>query len=1040
MPSTEVALSPFPSFEEFFRSAWGVDPFVWQRQLAERVSGSDGAWPTLLDVPTGLGKTAALDVFVWNLAADADRSMRISPTRAAFVIDRRLVVDSAFTRMRELTKALHQATDGPLFAVASRLRRLSGSMFPLVVQRMRGGISWEANWVRRPDQPAIVCGTVDQIGSRLLNRGYGSSRNRMPIDCGLLGRDCLLLLDEAHLSSAMVDTIRRVEAIELRSGDPVLTNRSGKVVRLTATPNRDDSNEDVLRVTSTSGDAIEGSSAQRLNALKLTSLLAVKRPEEVSEQMASLAQAMVGSERPVVLVVANTIRQARAVFSLLPHDAQGFDTHLLIGRCRSFERDQGESQWLERASANRDPAVQRHPLILVATQTVEVGVDIDVDMLISECAGVDALIQRFGRVDRLGRRKTTHSFVIGCPTKLGDDPVYGEAALRTWELLADVAAPASQADIKVGKKGPTLIEKLQALPTFDAGPLAFRELLDAQRSVAPFVRRPAPAPVVVGPTLSCWARSWPIPDPDESVAPYLHGAESVDQVASVAWRAPVNGDLKRSLEQFPLRGAELLEIPFVSLMRFLSGNGAEALSDLEALATTNTDAEVLEPRVEGLVVRSRTEIINVRKASDVRPGDVVVLPSVEGGHDAFGWNHECRTPVPDIGDLVLRSGVRLRLDADVLSTLGIRGAALRHAVAAVKAVDLGDGRSVSDSELAEMVYSVVDEISAQLLDRKPTESLYTDERLLEVCELLRSVEAWKIHGSPDLVKPTMIVTENSDGKVVPNALWMRLDSSLAGDSVEATNVESMLGAVGDDDEDSSLVGDAVAGAADADLTLRRHSVDVAERAYEIAMHAGLHHDLAESLRFAGFLHDLGKADRRFQLMLQFGVDQTGDGSFGQLYAKSGLAATDVERAKQATRASGWPRLRHEAISLALARHWPADCRPAGVDGDLALHLIATHHGYGRPWYPTDRHDHRPVQVALRIAPKDLPAWFGATEPIDIAASSSEGLMAFDQPARLERLRKRYGFWGLSYLESVLRLADVSISEELGWQMEGAHRG
>ncbi len=1033
-----------PSFSDFFSAAWGYKPFAWQQELAESVADSQFGWPALLDVPTGMGKTASLDVFVWHLATEASRAPqdRTAPTRAAFVIDRRLVVDSAFHRMRTLTRTLRDSTDPAVVSVATRLRSIGGSGFPLVVQRMRGGLTWEANWVRRPDQPAIVCGTVDQIGSRLLSRGYGGSRSRMPIDAGLLGVDCLLLLDEAHLSAAMVSTVRGVSLLEQRSPSAMLPTKSGRIVRLTATPSENREREVVLRVSSDSPDAIDGTAVARLTALKRTVLVQVAKPTEVAVQMAEIAPAMVGGEDRVVLVVANTVKTARAVFDLV-RAASKTDAYLLIGRCRQLERQHNEGQWMERALAGRMRSKDDRPLIVVATQTVEVGVDLDVDVLVTEIAAADALVQRFGRVDRLGHRAETTSVIVGCPAKAGDDPVYGAAAKATWDLLAGSAQPL---DLQKHKKG-GLREQIEAASWFDAGSLAFREILDAVPDRRPLLATVSPAPVVIPQTLSCWIRTSPIPDPDEAVGPYLHGVDRDDPTVSVLWRAANSAsDLRESIERFPLRGDELVEIPFRVFMGFARTDpeSSDVLSDLEGRSTPEEDEEQdrRRPRIDPLtwlIVRSRTETIDgevdSRGRANARPGDILVLASNVGGHDAHGWSGR-RTDgvVPDVADLVERSKLRLRLSEAVLITLGV-------ATPSVRATLRSFNRLAPDSEVGDRVAELLRafmEASGAVETHLRSPALASFDTL--VGHLLGQ-ESWaaktEYAGEAIVLCIPIKDDEDEDEMLKGVALVARLPATTPD---EDPNDKPIAIDVDDDGEGSSLLGAPVRSA---ELGLLRHSTDVAQRAAEFATHAGLGTSLIATLRFAGFLHDLGKADARFQAMLRRGniaAARAAAGQFTELLAKSNMDRGDIDAARAASRASGWPGLRHEAISLALAKTWPSDRLPSGVDLDLTLHLVATHHGYGRPWFPADRDDRNPEKIRIDLENELFPPELGITGDVTVEAESSDGIMAFDQPDRLDRLRRKYGFWGLSYLEALLRLADVSISEELTnlLEAEGNH--
>src|SRR5262249_24834575 len=125
----------------------------------------------------------------------------------------------------------------------------------------------------------------------------------------------------------------------------------------------------------------------------------------------------------------------------------GYDVILLTGRIRPYDRDRLLEQWLPFMEANPNKEqtdYQRPPpphgtLFVVATQTIEVGANISFDALVTEAAPLDALRQRFGRLDRLGFRKVSHAVIVA-PRELRKKPdrVYGEAARTTWEWLKEL--------------------------------------------------------------------------------------------------------------------------------------------------------------------------------------------------------------------------------------------------------------------------------------------------------------------------------------------------------------------------------------------------------------------------------------------------------------------------------------------------------------------------------------------------------------------------------------------------------------------------
>jgi CRISPR-associated endonuclease/helicase Cas3 len=91
-------------FPKYFSAAHGLSPFPWQECLAQRVFAQ--GWPDALAIPTGAGKTAAIDIALFHLALEAERpANRRAPVRILFVVDRRLIVDDAYARAKQLRKS-----------------------------------------------------------------------------------------------------------------------------------------------------------------------------------------------------------------------------------------------------------------------------------------------------------------------------------------------------------------------------------------------------------------------------------------------------------------------------------------------------------------------------------------------------------------------------------------------------------------------------------------------------------------------------------------------------------------------------------------------------------------------------------------------------------------------------------------------------------------------------------------------------------------------------------------------------------------------
>ena len=150
-----------------------------------------------------------------------------------------------------------------------------------------------------------------------------------------------------------------------------------------------------------------------------------------------------------VLVVANNIADAQALYAELaghaPRRPDGSaEARLLHSRFRRRDRTAIEQE-LTRRYHSRRPAADRQPGLVVATQVVEVSLDVDFDVLVTSCAPLDALAQRFGRVNRTGARPPADVIVCRAEMRprqgnrhdLFADGVYEQAPTEaTWKILA----------------------------------------------------------------------------------------------------------------------------------------------------------------------------------------------------------------------------------------------------------------------------------------------------------------------------------------------------------------------------------------------------------------------------------------------------------------------------------------------------------------------------------------------------------------------------------------------------------------------------
>lgn len=927
--AAQASLPRMPGFAAFYRAINGREPFPWQRRLAKQVHQA-GHWCSEIGVPTGLGKTACLDIAIWWLASQAHvpPAERKAPTRIWWVVNRRLLVDSTFEHAKHIRDVLIGAKkdrneDGDaareaVCAVAERLSAISARQEaePLEVIRLRGGVA--RGRPVDPSQPAVLLSTVPMYGSRLLFRGYGTYASMRPIDAALAGMDSLVLLDEAHLARHLPDLLKALaECAPARSSVLNPARAKPRLVALTATGDE----AGASRFDLNSEDRTHPVISKRLNACKPMEIRCFTRKGDVARRLADATLEVIkeSSRKTSILVFANTPATAREAFERLRKNQEGkesWDIFLLTGRMREVEAQGVRERILDHksglaASRNVSQARNRY-LVVVATQTLEVGADIDAECLITEQCGVRALTQRLGRLNRLGQHAHARAVYVHVCSSRNEWPVYGSEPKAVLEALQK----AQEGGSSHVEMSPARISNVLGAPADD----------------------PGRAPELLYGLLWEWLKTTIAPNGEAPVEPYFSGIAGSAYCVSVIWRVhvPKDGDL---LWPRP-RDAETVDIPIAEIR--------EALGNDEIRRLSRSDSLTLE----------------TCGASDLRPGDQIVLPADRGLMDEFGWHAKSDMPVFDMS--LERKG--LPLDTDALSRLcgiSVNTELIRVAL----------GRSEDSEDIAET------------------------DRTLAIGQVLSQAKA---EGQPVgwCADKWDSFIESLDGKArkpkkeVPRLVVRQMNG--AGAEWQPVRLDEF--------DEMSMGSGAV--------SMTEHGLDVADLARAVASRLGVSDQLTEVVETASRLHDVGKADRRFQRWLD------PDGCYGDVVlAKSSTPRHLWERHRAM---AGWPRGgRHEALSARLVARW-LDCHPDWKEPtlrELLLHLVISHHGKGRPLVvPVD--DPTPDCVAAEID-GDL---------LEVKATLAE--VDWSQPGRFRRLNMEFGPWGLALLEAILRQADHFVSGRL----------
>jgi len=901
MKNTPVSTSTVNSWlKDLLGLGAGQAPFPWQIALLDALSS--GEVVRTLDIPTGLGKTSVMAL--WLIARAWGAKL---PRRLVYVVDRRVVVDQATEVAVRLRECVARDPD-----LKSRLGLNPRRDLP--ISTLRGQFVDNREWLEDPSSPAIVIGTVDMVGSRLLFEGYGVSRKMRPYHAGLLGADTLVVLDEAHLVPPFEKLLEAVADGDAQFGPQGEGRRriipSFRLMSLSATGRTKSGTTFGL----TDADMKPGTiTRKRLDAKKRLSLSAIDEGASLAEALAQQAWDLYkASNQPIrCLVFANerkVAEDARGHLEKLARDVKKegtgpatIETELLVGGRRIFERQDAAANLKRLGFVAGTEARSEAPAFLFATSAGEVGIDLDADHMVCDLVEWERMVQRLGRVNRRGD---------------------GNAEVRVLRASLDAK---SDPDGTRTARWDAVAELLGRLPSsgegaFDASPGSLVGIKRAAGNAEIIEKATTPAPLHP-PLVRPLVESWSMTSLEEhtgrpEVEPWLRGwIEGQEPMTTIVWRThlPVTSDgallgtteCKAFFEAASPHTAEFLEIEASRAAKWLETRLRSIQSVVEHVPpTSGSDRDVIAAAVDSDADAAQARItLSEELKRPLKPNEVVALIQ-DGDARPFvvtsRFSDDKRNPLEE-----RLAGSTLWIDVR-LGGLGANG----------------------------------DGVVSGLLD--PESSVASDVIVAQGDTIVVPFRVRRDNGTRG--------TSDSDDDAWRQEVRIAIRRGETGDEEEWLVIESIAGSGAETEEGRAV-------SAKRSQALSEHEEWTERAARGIADRLQLDDRYKGVLARAARLHDEGKKAARWQRA--FGAPLK-DGPYAKTTRRPNIEML-----------GGY---RHEFGSLPYAEtdsvvsDLPEELR------DLCLHMIAAHHGRARPLIPTDGADAPPSllveragEVALRFA-------------------------------------------------------------------------
>jgi len=335
--------------------------YAYQERVKELIQSGKSV---ILQAPTGAGKTrAALSPFIENFF---DRDDGSTPRKCIYSVPMRVLANQFEAEYKKLS---------------SSYQRRNREEIKVTIQ------TGEHSEDREFAGDLIFC-TIDQFLSSYLTMPYGLPRRLANINAGALVGS-YLVFDEFHLldpDSTLPSTLYAIK--RLNQIAPVLLMTATFSSSVLYALQKEIHNSEVVLVDPEEAHSIETSFGEKE---------ARQRTWQVAEAQLS-ASAILERHNKRSLAICNTVRRAQELYRELRDSVRGQDIDVLLLHSRFLQEDRQEIEQRIKTLFGRDNS--EGSVIAIATQTIEVGVDITSETLHTELAPASALIQRAGRCAR----------------------------------------------------------------------------------------------------------------------------------------------------------------------------------------------------------------------------------------------------------------------------------------------------------------------------------------------------------------------------------------------------------------------------------------------------------------------------------------------------------------------------------------------------------------------------------------------------------------------------------------------------------------